>query len=231
MFPPSFAVFSSLTMGAATFFAATSAPSVWDRVTQKYVADLTPTIRALGIDESKIPTYLRWWGIALVANFMVFAFVLRMFPVALPTTYLAYIAPRLWLKWKIRQRQFRLRDQLVGATVALANTARAGMSLSQGIESVAKETPLPLAKELTRITLDHKRGLPLPRAIDDTKERLQLESFTLFAAAVLTCLERGGKVTEALDRISNSLQENQRIERKLEAETASGRKVVRILAV
>jgi Flp pilus assembly protein TadB len=42
-------------------------------------------------------------------------------------------------------------------------------------------------------------------------------------------LEQGGKITEALERISNSLQEHQRLERKLEAETAGGRKTVVLL--
>ena len=43
-------------------------------------------------------------------------------------------------------------------------------------------------------------------------------------------MERGGRITEALERISRSLQENQRLERKLEADTESGRKVVVMLA-
>ena len=42
-------------------------------------------------------------------------------------------------------------------------------------------------------------------------------------------LERGGRITDALERISHSLQETQRIERKLEVDTASGKKVVYIL--
>lgn len=167
----------------------------------------------------------------MISAFVVLVIVLRMFPLVLPVLYLIYIAPRIWLQWRIRSQQIQLRDQLVSATVALANTSRAGMSLAQGFESVSQETPQPLAREFTRIVRDHKRGLPLPRAINATKERLKLDSFTLLSAAVLTCLERGGRVTEALDRISRSLQENQRIERKIESETASGRKVVRILAI
>src|SRR6185369_12402346 len=59
---------------------------------------------------------------------------------------------------------------------------------------------------------------------------MQLDSFTLFASAVLVAIERGGKLTEALEKISHSLQENQRLERKIEADTASGRQVVLILA-
>ncbi len=41
--------------------------------------------------------------------------------------------------------------------------------------------------------------------------------------------EGKGKITDALERISRSLQENQRLERKMEADTASGRKVIIIL--
>ncbi len=51
----------------------------------------------------------------------------------------------------------------------------------------------------------------------------------MFSTAIQVCLEQGGRVTEALERISNSLQENQRLERKLEAETAGGRRVVVLL--
>ena len=56
-----------------------------------------------------------------------------------------------------------------------------------------------------------------------------VDSFTLFAAAVLVSLERGGRITDALERIGHSLQEIQRIERKLEVDTASGKKVVYML--
>jgi tight adherence protein B len=71
----------------------------------------------------------------------------------------------------------------------------------------------------------------LSDAIRATKERLKIESFTLFSAAILVCLERGGRITDALERISHSLQELQRIERKLEVDTAAGTKVVYILTV
>jgi len=84
---------------------------------------------------------------------------------------------------------------------------------------------------LRRIVHEYRHGRPLAEAIRSTKERLKIESFTLFSAAILVCLERGGRITDALDRISHSLQELQRIERKLEVDTASGTKVVYILTV
>jgi Flp pilus assembly protein TadB len=71
----------------------------------------------------------------------------------------------------------------------------------------------------------------LAEAITTTKDRLQLDCFTLFASALCVSLGRGGRITESLERIGETLQENQRVERKLESETASGRKVVILLAL
>jgi tight adherence protein B len=202
---------------------------VWDDVTSRYVADITPALDSLSLDHSELPKYLRIWGISLVAAFVFVAFVLQMPPVALAAVYLVYVSPRIILDIMIRRRRALLRDQMVAATIALANTSRAGLSLAQGLESIGTETPEPLATEVRRIVHEYKHGRPLSEAIRSTKERLKIESFTLFSAAILVCLERGGRITEALERISHSLQELQRIERKLEVDTASGTKVVYIL--
>lgn len=224
-------VISSLLVFVAVLLACQSGGSVWDTVTSRYVADITPMLDSLSIDHSTLPKYMRIWGISLVAAFVIVAFVLRMPPVALAAVYLVYVSPRIILDFMIRKRRAMLRDQMVTATIALANTSRAGLSLAQGLESIGDETPEPLAAELRRIVHEYRHGRPLSEAIRATKERLKIESFTLFSAAILVCLERGGRITDALERISHSLQELQRIERKLEVDTASGTKVVYILTV
>ncbi len=222
-------LFSSALVFTAVYLAVGSAGQVWDSVTRRYVADITPMLDSLSLDRSRLPGYLRIWGISLVAAFVVVAFVLGMPPVALAAVYMVYVAPRIILDFMIRRRRAQLRDQLVTATIALSNTSRAGLSLPQGLETVAKETPEPLAAELRRIVHEYKHGRPLPEALRAAKDRLRIDSFTLFSSALLVSLERGGRITEALERISHSLQEIQRIERKLEVDTASGTKVVYLL--
>ena len=204
---------------------------LWDAFATRRVADLSPRLQELSIDRSRVPTYLRWWGFALAGAVFSFIFVLRLPLLAPVVVYIIYVSPRYVLSALIARRRRLLRDQMVSASVALANATRAGLSLAQGLEMVARETADPLAAEFRRIVRDYQRGRPLGEAVRDTKDRLNLDGFTLFAAAILSCLERGGKVTEALERISRSLQENQRLERKLDADTASGRKVVLILGL
>jgi tight adherence protein B len=216
---------------AAAVLATYSIQPVWDRIARRYVIDLKPQLDALSISPQEVDRYLRIWGLSLLGTFLVLTFVLRMLPLAVVCMYLVYVAPRILLTVIIERRKRLIRDQMVGATVALANTCRAGLSLAQGMLMVANEAPEPLATELRRISGDFEHGRPLAESILDTKQRLNLDSFTLFASAVLVSLDRGGRVTDALDRISHSLQENQRLERKLDSDTASGKAVVWILTL
>lgn len=213
----------------AVFLAGIWIGPVWDAIARKQVNDLTPIMTTLNLDLAKLPTYMRWWGIAMIAVSFLVALVVRS-PLLVPFfLYLVYVSPRLLLEAEISRRRTLLRDQMVSASVTLANSARAGLTLAQGLESLSREAPEPIATEFRRLVREYQRGRPLAEAIRDVKNRLNLDGFTLFASAILTCLERGGRITDALERISRSLQENQRLERKLEADTASGRKVILIL--
>ncbi len=186
---------------------------------------------ALSINRGHLRGYLRVWGISMLASFALFGFVLVMPPLTIPAVGLIYVAPRLILQAMIERRRKLLRDQMVSASIAMSNTCRAGLSLAQGLEMVSQEAPEPLATELRRIVRDYHHGRPLADAITDTKRRLNVDSFTLFAEAVLVSLQRGGKITESLERISASLQENQRVERHLESKTAGGKQLVWMLAI
>lgn len=203
----------------------------WDTISSREVSDLVPRMRQLQMDTSRLHYYLRAWGISLASALFVMTAVLNMFPIAIAVGYLIFVTPRLVLKYMIRRRERLLRDQMVSASSGLSNAVRAGLSLAQGLEAVSEETPEPLVFEFRRIVFEWKCGRSLADSIHDIKQRLELDSFTLFSLAIGACLERGGKITEALERIASSLAENQRLERKLEADTASGRKIVIVLGI
>lgn len=219
---------SGLVFGAV-IIAASSIKPAWDALAGRFVADQVRMARALALNESRITSALRGWGAAMLANLVIVGLWLGMLPVALGLSALLLFAPRWIMNWLIRGRRNLLRDQMVGCTRALANCARAGQSLTQALETVAAESPFPLCVELQRVVGEYQLGRPMADALADGRERLKLDSFSLFASSIIVSLQRGGRVTEALERICRSLQENQRIERKLAAETASGWRVVLIL--
>src|SRR6056297_451238 len=185
---------------------------------------------ATELDAETLRTFGWVWKATLMA-ILVIGWLAEMMLIATVIAGVWLLAPRWGLTWKMHGRRVLLRDQLVNCTQALANSARAGQSLAQGLESVSQETPEPLAGELRRMMAEYQLGRPLPEALLETKQRLHLDSFSMFASTVLISLQQGGRVTEALEKISHSLRENQRIERKLAAETAGGWRVVLILTV
>lgn len=221
---------AALTGVAAALFVHFLKP-IWDDLTSRHLAEKIEEMERVYLDPSRIPIYMRLWGIALVALPLVMWLVFGLPLIAVFVAFLLYRMPRGMARMRIRRQRSHLRDQLVSGCTNLANTSRAGLSLPEGFEAVAAESPEPLASELRRVVGEFNRGRPFPEALRESQQRLSLESYTLFTAALLVCMDRGGKITEALDRISQSLQENQRLERKREADTASGRRVVAILAV
>jgi Flp pilus assembly protein TadB len=222
---------SSLATAGAVLLAIAWLIPLWDSYCEYYLGQISPMLDSLSLRRASLAPWLRLWGVAMIVVFWLFVFYLRMLPLAPAAVYFVYIAPRMILAHLIERRKRMLRDQMVQACQALANTTRAGLSLAQGLETVAEESPQPLASELRRIVYEYRRGRPLAEAIRDTKQRLRLESFSTFAAAVLVSLERGGRISEMLDGISASLAENQRLERKLEAETASGRRAAWVMGL
>lgn len=221
---------SSLLWFAAWALAAWWGPNLWDGISKKHVADLLPKMADVGIDTSTTRYLLRWWGFALAGVLILFAFVLRMTPVAIGLAYLVYVAPRFLLDLRIAQRHRALRDQLVRASAALANATRAKLSLAQGLEQVSEETPAPLSLELKRIVKDYNGGRPFADSFRAVQRRLKLEEFTVFSSAICVYLEGGGNVSEALDKIASGIREMQRLQRKIDADTAAGRKMAFILA-
>ena len=221
-------IFSSLLFFCAGFLLVLSLREAWDRFTYQFVAGQLDQARALSLKSETIRVALRCWGISML-GIVALGWLMGMLPVAMGLLVVSLILPTWILTWVIQRRRQLLRDQMVGCTRALANSARAGQSLQQALQAVAAESPLPLAGELQRIVGEYQLGRPLVDALSDARRRLKLDSFSLFASSLIVSLERGGRVTEALERIGHSLQENQRVERKLAAETASGWRVVLIL--
>ncbi|HEV8066801.1 MAG TPA: type II secretion system F family protein [Planctomycetaceae bacterium] len=203
---------------------------IWDGLVFRQIGSLTTRYELLYSRSPLLAILLRAWGLAIALAFVVLWLVMGMFPLAVVAVTAIYIAPRYILAALIRRREKLLRDQMVPAARGLANAVKAGLSLAQALECICDEVSEPLVSELRRIVYEYQRGRPLVDAIDEVRRRLDLEAFSLFALAIQVSLERGGRINDVLERIGASLQENQRLERKLEAETSSGNQVVLILA-
>lgn len=221
---------SSLLILAAVIVGCQRIIPLCDELARYRVGALSTQAKSLLLSTAQLEMWLRIWCAALLGlPILVAAYDMKL--LSLLVVGLVYVAPEHIMRYLIHRRRTILRDQLVPAIQGLANAAQAGLTLHQGLVEISRDTPKPLSNEINRILADFQRGRPLSEAIEEVRQRLSLESFTLFATAVQTSLERGGRINEALLRIGNSLRENQRVERKMEADTSSGRREVLILSV
>lgn len=221
----------SLTTALAAAAGVAAAAPVWDALAGRWVADLTPLVRAMSLGEQKVRWGLRAWGAVLVAGGVWMTASLHAGLLVIPVLYAVVLAPRWLLEYVVRRRERLIRDQVADVCTSLANVARSGQSIARALETVAAEAPWPVSEELGRVVHDYHCGRPLREALDDTRRRLGLEPFSLMSVVLLSCMERGGRFTEELDNVAVALHEAQRLERKLNADTASGRTTLRLLTV
>jgi len=184
----------------------------------------------LRTSERRCRELLRWWSLLLVGGFLLLAFVARAWPLAVTWLFLGSGLPVLTMQAVVLRRERVLEDQLVTVARSLANAVRAGLSIPQGLAGILAEVSQPLQGVLGEVVYQYERGRPLRDALAECRRRLQLEPFTLFCLALEVSLERGGRVNRSLEQLAGSLQEWQRIRRKLESETASGRFAVLLLS-
>lgn len=214
----------------AAFLGALFCSDVLDALLERRYRPQLERCLQLRLNEQRCRELLRWWSLALVGGFLLLAFVACAWPLAITWLLLCSGLPVLTMQAVVFRRERIMEDQLVTVARSLANSVRAGLSIPQGLAGILSEVSPPLHGVLWELVYQYEHGRPLKDALQECRRRLQLEPFTLFCLALEVSLERGGCVNRSLDQLAGSLQEWQRIRRKLEAETASGRFAVVLLS-
>jgi tight adherence protein B len=129
------------------------------------------------------------------------------------------------------RRRLAIEDQLADAMVSFSNGVRAGLSIPQALDILAEQSPRPVRDEFRQIVSEFNLGKPLEQTLVEAKERLKSDNFSLFAAALLASRRSGGKLNETVERIAHSVLELQRLERKVQSETAQARKAAVYMAI
>ncbi len=203
-----------------------------DQISLRYTSDLRRRASELGLNMSAFARWMRMWWLTVVVTFAFIWGVLRMPPVAALICLMMIGAPRTLVVILTERRRLRLRDQMVAAARSLSSQLRAGLDIPTGLKSVAAEARQPLKQELETLVTDYfHRGVPLTDGLIKLKDRLRIESVSMFAVALLACQQRGGNLTKAMDNISTSLEQLQRLELKRDSNTAGGRLMVITLAL
>ena len=193
--------------------------------------DLAKRLRALRISSPHVRRWINTW-LGIVATICLVLWIGLDAPMfAVPVALLLCAGPWYVVRQMAQTRSQKIEDQLADAMVMFSSAIRAGLSIPQALELLAFDCPKPISQEFHQIAGEYKLGKPLDRTLNEAKERLRSENFILFAAALLASRESGGRLNETVERISQSVMELQRLERKVVSETAQARKSAVYMAI
>jgi len=136
---------------------------------------------------------------------------------------LALMAPtKLVTVLKERRRQ-KFNTQLVEALGSMSNALRAGFSINQAFETVVQNGEKPISQEFGVMLQQMRVGMNFYDALQSLDKRVGSDDLTLVVTAIDIARRTGGNLTEIFDKISLTIRERMRIERRVQTLTAQGR--------
>jgi tight adherence protein B len=185
--------------------------------------DFKDKLRRLRLRTNSLRKYLISWSIVVAVTAAVLLVVAGSLVFSITAAVLLVSLPWYVLRRLAEKRRLLIEDQLADAMVSLSNAIKAGLSLAQSLDILARQSPKPICQEFLQIVGEYQLGKDLEQCLKEAKDRLRSENFALFAAALEASRQSGGRLNETVERIATSVRELQRLERKVRSETAQAR--------
>lgn len=134
-----------------------------------------------------------------------------------------YLAPMRYVRYRQRQRLRSLNRQLPDTLSLLSNALKAGLSLPQALDTVARNTVAPIADELSRVIREMNIGSPTERALTAMVRRTGSEDLDLIVTAIGIQASVGGNLARILDSISHTIRQRVQVKGQIAAMTAQAR--------
>ena len=121
------------------------------------------------------------------------------------------------------KRRQKFNFQLVEALGSMSNALRAGFSINQAFETVIENGENPISQEFDVMLQQMRVGMNFYDALQSLDKRVGSDDLTLVVTAIDIARRTGGNLTEIFDKISLTIRERMRIERRVMTLTAQGR--------
>lgn len=164
-----------------------------------------------------------FWAAGIVVAFVVTAVGSHAPLIGLAVAAVVAATPVVLLQARGRKRLRTFEEQLPDTLKMVAGSLRAGFSLLQGVDAVAKEAAEPTRKELARVFAEARLGRSLEDALGDAAARMQSRDLAWAVMAIRLQREVGGNLAELLDTVAETMSERDRLRREVRALTAEGR--------
>ena len=136
---------------------------------------------------------------------------------------LALNAPGMIVEVLRKKRRQKFNYQLVEALGSMSNALRAGFSINQAFETVVQNGEKPISQEFGVMLQQMRVGMNFYDALQSLDKRVGSDDLTLVVTAIDIARRTGGNLTEIFDKISLTIRERMRIERRVMTLTSQGR--------
>lgn len=113
--------------------------------------------------------------------------------------------------------------QFISALDIMIRSLDAGLTLQRGMAVVIKETAPPVSSEFNYILAQTHLGMPLTQALSEAANRIGVEDFRFFTAALIIQSQTGGSLSEVLRKITELIRDREKVRQKVDAITADVR--------
>lgn len=221
---PELAVIATLLWGAAIALAVIAGEDFLRRGVGAIETDLKTQLRNLRLPTRSAGAWVRSWIVVCVLAGLATTIAMASISSGVVVALSVAALPWLIIRRIAEKRRVQIEDQLADAMVSFSSAVRSGLSLPQALEILSQQCPRPIQQEFRQIFGEYRMGKTLEVCLREARERLRSQNFALFAAALEASRTSGGRLNETVERIAVSVRELQRLERKLQAETAQARK-------
>ncbi len=135
----------------------------------------------------------------------------------------AAFAPYAFVLRKRSSRFSKFREHFPDSLDSLARALRAGYSFSAALESVSYESPEPVSTELRKTATEVNLGMAWSQALANLGRRMPVLEVNLFAAAVQLHSRTGGKLSEVMGGLSETMREGVALQGEVRSMAAHGK--------
>jgi tight adherence protein B len=139
--------------------------------------------------------------------------------------------PYWFIGTKRQRRRAQFEAQFPDALESLARMMRAGHPLASAFEVLGAEIPAPLGVEFRRMADERRLGAPLDQVMENFVARVRVDEVRLFVAATLLQARTGGRLTEVLERLAETLRESAALRGEVRALSAQGKMTGTVLTL
>ncbi len=134
-----------------------------------------------------------------------------------------FFIPPILLQRSLTARRNAFERQLVDVLVLMTGAVRAGYSLPQAMDVVAKEMRAPAGEEFKRVIYETSLGLPLSQALNNLHDRMGNDDLYLLVTSININYQVGGNLVDMLDSVTRMIRDRTRLFGEVRALTAQQR--------